>query len=285
MMIQVTNLTKKYGRLTALDGVNFRVAPGEAVALWGANGAGKTTVLRCLLNLVPFAGNVRVAGLDVTHAAKAVRRQIGFVPQSLTFHDDLTVTETLEFYSALKRVTAASTHTALLQRLALAPHLGKRVGELSGGLKQRLALVLALLADPPLLLLDEPTASLDVAAREDFLELLRGLKAEGKTLVFTSHRLEEMASLADRVLYLVDGHLTADCPPNALSQQLGWHTQLHLALPAEQIEAALAVMGDAGLAGQRNGHGICVSVPAGGRGRPLRLLHQAGIEVIDFSLD
>ncbi|MCA9972628.1 MAG: ABC transporter ATP-binding protein, partial [Anaerolineales bacterium] len=136
-MIDVTHLTKRFGGLTAVDDLTFGVAPGEAVALWGANGAGKTTALRCLLHLVPFAGQVRIGGLDVRRAGKAVRRQVGFVPQALTFHDDLSVAETLTFYARLKKLPGGFDFTPLLAQLALQPHLGKRVGELSGGLKQR----------------------------------------------------------------------------------------------------------------------------------------------------
>ncbi|MBK8431976.1 MAG: AAA family ATPase [Chloroflexi bacterium] len=102
--------------------------------------------------------------------------------------------------------------------MALRPHLHKPVGDLSGGLKQRLALALALLADPPILLLDEPTASLDTAARTDFLALLQELKHQGKTIIFSTHRYEEIIALADRVLHMADGKLVADCHPTALVQ-------------------------------------------------------------------
>lgn len=286
-MIHVEQLTKRFGRLTAVDNLSFEILPGEAVALWGANGAGKTTVLRCLLHLIPFSGSVQIDGHDMRRAGKVARRKIGFVPQNLTFHDDLRVDETLLFYGRLKKIDLNHTAPleALLDRLQLQPHLHKAVGDLSGGLKQRLALALALLADPAILMLDEPTASLDVSAREAFLSLLLDLKQAGKTIVFTTHRLDEMSTLADRVLHLVDGRLQADSSPAELHLQMGWTAMLHLSMPAASIETALAVLGQHGLEGRQNGRGIYVSVPAGQKGLPLELLYQEGIPVTDFSLD
>ncbi len=286
-MIHVEQLTKRFGRLTAVDNLSFKISPGEAVALWGANGAGKTTVLRCLLHLIPFSGSVQIDGRDMRRAGKVARQKIGFVPQNLTFHDDLRVDETLLFYGRLKKIDFNHTAPleALLDRLQLQPHLQKAVGDLSGGLKQRLALALALLADPAILMLDEPTASLDVSAREAFLSLLLDLKQAGKTIVFTTHRLDEMSTLADRVLHLVDGRLQADSSPAELHLQMGWTTMLHLSMPAGSIDAALTVLGQHGLVGRQNGRGIYVSVPASKKGLPLELLYREGIPVTDFSLD
>lgn len=219
-MIDVHQLTKQFGRLTAVDNISFDIPPGQAVALWGANGAGKTTVLRCLLHLIPFDGQIMVDGHDVRREGKEARRKIGFVPQHLTFHDDLQVDETIHFYARLKKTAITAELEQLINRLALRPHLGKPVGDLSGGLKQRLALALALLANPPILVLDEPTASLDTAARADFLALLHELKQAGKTIVFSTHRREEITQFADRVLHMADGRLTADCPPSDLAELL-----------------------------------------------------------------
>jgi len=210
-MIEVRNLTKRFGRFTAVDDLSFTVGRGEAVALWGANGAGKTTAVRCLLNLFPYEGEITINGLDARRQSKEVRRLIGFVPQELSFHDDMSVAETLVFYARLKKAPDGFDFEPLLERLRLTEHVQKRVGELSGGLKQRLALAVALLSDPPILVLDEPTASLDIRSREEFLTLLRELKRAGKTLVFSSHHLEEITALADRVLLLEGGRLAAVC--------------------------------------------------------------------------
>ena len=284
-IIEVNNLTKKFGALTAVDDLSFAVNPGDAVALWGANGAGKTTVLRCLLHLIPFEGTITVDGLDVQEEGKLVRRLVGFVPQELTFHDDLTVAETLTYYARLKKVPAGYDFTPLLSRLELADHVQKAVRDLSGGLKQRLALALALLADPPILLLDEPTSNLDIRAREDFLYFVRELNEAGKTLIFSSHRLEEVRALADRVLLLEGGRLALAAPPRELERRLGETTTLHLALLPGTIDPALRALSNHGLPVSRNGHGVRVQVPTDAKAEPLRLLHDAGIDVQDFTLE
>jgi len=156
--------------------------------------------------LVPFSGTVAVDGLDIRRHGRAVRSRIGFVPQEVTLQPDLSVRETFSFYAGLRRVPASEVGERA-EWLGLTEHLDKEVRELSGGLKQRLALGLALLGDPPVLLLDEPTANLDAGGRERFYRLLDELHDRGKTLVFTSHRAEEVARLADRVLRLEDGRL------------------------------------------------------------------------------
>ena len=284
-MIKVTNLTKKFGKLTAVDALSFTVEAGEAVAFWGANGAGKTTALRCLLNLIPYEGQIRINDLDVRQKGKAVRRLIGFVPQELNFHDDMTVADTLSFYARLKKIPSDHDFSPLLTRLDLQAHLSKQVGELSGGLKQRLALTLALLAAPPILMLDEPTANLDIRAREDFLLLLLELKQSGKTLIFTSHRLEEITTLADRVLLLEAGQLVVDAPPHKLEKQLGLHSTLHLYMADREIDPALETLTAHGIPVSHNGRGLRVQVSPGEKGKVMRMLHEAGITIDDFTVE
>jgi ABC-type multidrug transport system ATPase subunit len=284
-IIQVSGLTKRFGGLTAVDNVSFDVQAGEAVALWGANGAGKTTALRCLLHLMPFSGTVTIAGKDVKKQGKAARFKVGFVPQELSFHDDLTVAQTLTFYARLKKVPSGFDFTPLLERLELLPHVQKPVRDLSGGLKQRLALALALLADPPILVLDEPTSNLDIRAREDFLHFLHDLRESGKTLVFSSHRLEEVVALADRVLLLEGGRLVLAAPPKDLEKELGRESTLHVILPDATIDPALALLTAHGMPVSRNGHGVRVRVQPGAKAEALRLLHEAGITVQDFSVE
>ncbi|MCP4357821.1 MAG: ABC transporter ATP-binding protein [Chloroflexi bacterium] len=284
-MVQVNHLTKQFDGLTAVDDLSFTVNEGEIVALWGANGAGKTTVLRCILNLTPYDGEIIVAGMNAVAEGKAVRQRIGFVPQELTFHDDMTVQETMTFYALLKKLGYEYNFTPLLARLDLAAHAQKPVHDLSGGLKQRLALALALLSDPPILLLDEPTSSLDVAAREDFMGLLLELKAAGKTMIFSSHRLEEMLTLADRVLVMADGRLQVDCPPSQLTERLGRPMTLYLHMSGNGLVPAMQILSQHGLTVNQNGRGLWVQVEPDAKGEPLRLLYEAGIPVNNFELD
>lgn len=284
-MVQVCNLTKRFGGLTAVNDLSFTVNEGEIVALWGANGAGKTTVLRCILNLTPYDGEIIVAGMNAAKEGKAVRQHIGFVPQELSFHDDMTVAETMNFYALLKKLGFDYDFNPLLARLDLDTHAQKPVHDLSGGLKQRLALALALLSDPPILLLDEPTSSLDVTAREDFMGLLLELKKTGKTMIFSSHRLEEMLALADRVLVMADGRLQVDCPPSKLTEHLGRPMSLYLHMPGNGLAPAMRVLSQHGMTVSQNGRGLWVQVEPGAKGEPLRLLYEAGIPIDNFELD
>lgn len=282
-VVDLENVTKRFGQAVALQDLTLRIQPGQALAFWGTNGAGKTTALRCLLGVIPFHGRATVAGHDVSREGKAARRHIGFVPQELTFHDDLSVRETMTFYARLKGVVDRGS-SALLARLGLEEHAGKLVRELSGGLKQRLAVALALLGDPPLLVLDEPTANLDAPARASLVALLAELKAAGKTLVFTSHRLEEVLALADRVVLLERGRLVADVAPRDLGERLRAHATLHLLLPPLAVERAEAVLVDGGYEPLRTGAGLSVQVDPAEKGRPIALLVQAGVPLADFEV-
>lgn len=286
-MVQVKNLTKQFGSLTAVDQISFEVNAGESVALWGENGAGKTTALRCLLGVIPYKGSVRLGGYDSTYQGKGARRLMGFVPQEISFHDDMTVRETLRFYARLKKTTTETEYAAqLLERLGLSSYIGKKVRDLSGGMKQRLALVIALLADPPILILDEPTANLDVRAREEFLALLAELREAGKTLIFSSHRLEEVSILADRVLVIESGKLVADCVPAELTGHLGSQAMLKLHLASEEwIRPAVETLTGHGFHAERNGTGVWVHVVPLEKAKPISLLTEAGIPVNDFQYE
>ena len=214
--LTLRHVTKRFGARTALQNVTCEIPPGQSVVFWGPNGAGKTTALRCILGVIPCEGDVYVLGHEVAREGKSARRLIGYVPQELGFHGEQTVRETVAFYARLRRVPSAEA-VALLQLWQLGEVASVMVRTLSGGMKQRLALVLALLGDPPVLLLDEPTSHLDARTRHGFVALLERLKQAGKTLVLCSHRAGEALRLADRVLALEAGRLVADGTPEARS--------------------------------------------------------------------
>lgn len=161
-MITFTNLTKRFGSYTAVDNLSLQVAAREAVALWGPNGAGKTTAVKCLLGLLGYDGRITVNGFDAKKQGRQARAAIGYVPQQQSFYDDMSTLDTGLFFAKLKR-TPASQAPELLTQVGLGDHLRKPVGALSGGMKQRLALALALQGDPPVLVMDEPTSNLDAA--------------------------------------------------------------------------------------------------------------------------
>ncbi|GAB4563171.1 MAG: hypothetical protein Kow0047_11800 [Anaerolineae bacterium] len=279
IMIRVRELTKRYGAVAALEGLSFDVGSGEAVALWGPNGAGKTTAIRCILGVVPFEGQVEVCGHDVRLRGRLARQQIGFVPQDLSFHDGLSVLETLRLYARLRGVPRERV-TEVASALGVLDWLHRPVQELSGGMRQRVALAVALLSDPPLLVLDEPTANLDAEAREQFLELLLSLREQGKTLLFTSHRAEEVTRLADRVLVLRQGKLVASGPPQILEQRV----RLKLRIPDASRSRAAALLAEHGYHVSPNGASLRVAVDRKAKMAPITLLMRAGVSVEDFEV-
>lgn len=282
--IQVENVTKRYGKAVVLNQVSLSVQNGDSLALWGANGAGKTTLLKAILGLIQVEGQIQVAGLHVTRQGKAARRLIGYVPQEAIYYD-MSVQATLAFYARLKHI-ALQRVAPLLEKLGLGEHAHKPVPALSGGLKQRLALALALLSDPPLLLLDEPSANLDARSRREYLALLKELRKDGKTLLFASHRLEEVETLADRVLVLERGRAIEELPPGALRQRLMPEAELTLWIASEQRAHALALLEDAGLESHLNGRGtLVVQISSGQKLSALQLLEKNGVHVLDFEVE
>jgi nitrous oxidase accessory protein len=284
-VVRVRGLVKRFGRFAAVDGLDLDVAPGEALALWGHNGAGKTTAIKCLLGLLPCRGEIRVAGRDLRRDGKGVRRALGYVPQELTLHDDLRTRETVAFYARLKKVAAARVGE-VLEEVGMTAHARKRISELSGGMKQRVALAIALLADPPVLVLDEMTSNLDAASRRGFLELLSRQRERGKTILFTSHRLEEVQRLADRVLVLENGRTVHECAPDRLAETLGLRARLHLRIADADLAPALERLAGGGFEAWRNGGpGIHVRVAPEQKAGVLRCLDAAGLRVLDFELE
>lgn len=284
-MIKVSNLTKKFGSFTAVNNLTFEVAEGQAVALWGANGAGKTTIIRCLLGLLSAEGKLLLNGFDAQKQGKQARAAVGYVPQELAFYDDISARDTLRFYASLKKVTVARVDTVLAE-VGLLEHGHKNVAALSGGMKQRLALACALLANPPLLILDEPTSNLDTAARDDFIKLLLRQKEQGKTLLFTSHRLEEVEALASQVLVLANGALQQICHnPADLANRLGMTLSLKLIVPERLRAEALALLQANGIAASLNGIGLRVHVSPSAKIAPLQTLLAQNIEVSNFEIE
>lgn len=283
--LRVTSLRKRYGKFEALSGVSFEARGGEAIALWGANGAGKTTLLKAILGLAAFDGEIEVCGHDVRRDGKAARRHVGYVPQDVALYD-MSVLATLDFFARLKRAPADRA-AELLVDLGLREHADKAVPALSGGLRQRLALAIALLSDPPVLLLDEPTANLDARAQRDYLALLMQLCAEqGKTIVFASHRLEEVEILAQRVLVLEHGALVDALTPAQLMARLMPSTRLALWVPEGAREAALLHFMRAGMNAHLNGRGtVVVDVPSTDRMKPMHVLGEHGIPVLNFEVE
>ena len=282
-MINATAITKRFGRAEAVRDVSFQLDAGGSVALWGSNGAGKTTLIRCLLGVIRFKGIASIGGLDVRRRGRHARALVGYVPQELAFHDDARLGSAMMFFARLRRLPGARAAESLAM-VGLSGHERKRVRDLSGGMKQRLALAVALLSDPPLIILDEPTSNLDAAGRGEVVETLRRLREDGKTLLFASHRPDEIISLADRVLVMERGGVLRDSTPAEL-----WPTEkpvqvvrLYLTM-ADESDAAEALR-EAGHAVHLNGHGLCVAVPRDRKAEPIATLARRQIEVRDIEV-
>jgi ABC-type multidrug transport system ATPase subunit len=244
VILRVENLAIAFGPKRVLRGVSFSVAEGETVALMGPNGAGKTTILKCALGLLRYSGRIEIDGFDAWRDGVRARTRAGYVPQVPAFYS-MTAREALHFIARLRGVPPARAEEAL-DRVGLQGDADRRVPVFSGGMQQRLSLAGALLGDPPLVLLDEPTANLDPSARAGLLELLAGLRAAGKTLVLSSHRPREVRGLVDRVIVLRDGTIAGEGRPEAV-------------LPPDRVALSVeahAAPDKAAVAALLEGHGV-----------------------------
>lgn len=208
-MIEIKDVTKRYGRREALSSVSLTLRPGDVTLLLGANGAGKSTLLRCLLGITGFEGEIRVGGRDPLAQGREVRSLVGYMPQSGGLHLDLTVDDTMRLYAGIRRAPRERC-AALLREAGLTSQASTRVGELSGGTRQRLGFALALLSDPQILVLDEPSASLDAAGRRWLAGRLRAVAGEGRTVLVSAHAGPELMEVSHRRVVLEDGRVLSD---------------------------------------------------------------------------
>jgi ABC-2 type transport system ATP-binding protein len=219
--IEAVGLSRRFGGFTAVDGVTFDVARGEIFGYLGANGAGKSTTIRMLIGLLaPSAGEARVAGHDVARDPESVKSSIGYMSQKFSLYLDLPVIENLLFFGGaygLEGLALRSRSEALLELTGLREHARDTTGALPGGIRQRLALACALLHEPEVVFLDEPTAGVDPVARRGFWRLIRDLAHGGTTVFVTTHYLDE-AEYCARIGLMVDGRLVALDTPAALKR-------------------------------------------------------------------
>ncbi len=241
-MIRIERLTKTFGPLVAVDDLTLEVREGECVGLVGPNGAGKSTILKSIVGLVrPTAGRVTVAGHDVRRAPRAARAALGYLPQGVQFTAGFSAFETAAFYARVRGLDDADRRAAdALERVGLATAAGRDVATFSGGMRQRLGLAVALLGEPAVLVLDEPTVSLDPEASMAIREFLAAEHARGRTLLVSSHILAELETLVDRVAVLQDGRLAALGSLEALQRELALETHMRLDAGAAGTAAAEA---------------------------------------------
>jgi ABC-2 type transport system ATP-binding protein len=213
-MLDVKALRKSYGKVVALDGVSLRAGEGETVGLLGPNGAGKSTTVSIIAGLLrPDSGDVLIGGSPLRGDTDPIKRKIGLVPQDMALYDELPALDNLFLFAALYNLDHATANRAIadaLDLVGLANRGRDKVGTFSGGMKRRLNLAAALLHDPQILLLDEPTVGVDPQSRNAIFDNLETLKRRGKTLIYTTHYMEEAERLCDRIIIIDHGKVIAD---------------------------------------------------------------------------
>jgi ABC-2 type transport system ATP-binding protein len=292
-VIQAAGLVKRYRGTTALAGVDLRVPAGTVLGLLGPNGAGKTTAVRILATLLPMdAGQARVAGYDVARQPGQVRARIGLAGQYAAVDERLTGRENLVLVGTLYhlgRKAAARRADELLARFGLAGAAGRQVRTYSGGMRRRLDLAAAILAEPPVLFLDEPTTGLDPAARAELWQAVRGLAAAGTSVLLTTQYLDEADQLASQIAVLAAGRVIAEGTSEQLKQRIaGQRLEITVSRPG-QLAAATAILARAARAKPAvEPGGGRASAPIGGTARQIAAvaaeLGAAGIDLSGFAV-
>ena len=256
-MLQVQDLWKSYDTRQVVAGVSLMAAPGQIVGLLGPNGAGKTTTVSMICGLTaPDRGEVRLAGQRIEQDASPAKKKIGLVPQDIALYEELPAMGNLEIFGALYGLSGTLLReraTAALELVGLADRAGDKPSTFSGGMKRRLNIACALVHDPDILLLDEPTVGIDPQSRNAIFDNLETLKARGKAMVYTTHYMEEAERLCDRIVIIDHGKVIADDTLAGLYRQLPVSASLEIELEGEVNIAALSRVAGVKAASQQNG--------------------------------
>ena len=262
-MIRVENLRKRFGNVVAVDGISFRVEDNETTALLGPNGSGKSTTLKSIVGLVvPDEGTVKINGVDVHKNPKEAKKFLSYLPQRVNFYDNLKVVEILEFFRKIRNLPAERMEY-VVEKLELKEYLNKFPRELSGGVLQKLGIAISLMPDTPILVLDEPTLSLDPEGIMKFKSLLSSLKSEGKTILFTTHLLNEVDELADRVGILVAGKLVTFEKSIVLKEKIKFESKVYLVIKNMMDKFVDIAYEEGALEVRRNGTSMVIRATSG----------------------
>jgi lipooligosaccharide transport system ATP-binding protein len=296
--IRAQGLGKSYGEVEAVRGVDFEIHRGECFGFLGPNGAGKTSTMKMIYgSVIPTGGELRVAGVEVRQDEREVKRRLGVVPQENTLDEDLTVGENLEVYGryfGIGKKVARQRAAELLDFVQLSEKAESRVDQLSGGMKRRLLITRSLMSDPEIVVLDEPTTGLDPQARHLVWDKLRGLTAGGKTLILTTHYMEEAAQLCDRLAIMEDGRIISEGSPTDLVRRHVSPEVLELRAPPMVEERLIPLLkanadtverdGSSLLAYTRDAAGILDEVQGAGVVPDSFLQRSAGLEDVFLTL-
>ncbi len=272
-MIETQQLSKRYGRVTAVDAITFKVGPGEVLGFLGPNGAGKSTTMRMLAGfLAPDGGKASVCGHDVVRDPLGARRALGYLPEGAPNYGEMGVLAFLAFVADAHRLESDIRRRRLdevIARLSLAAVLRQRIDTLSKGFRRRVALAAAILHDPPALLLDEPTDGLDPNQKHDVRQLIRDMSRE-RTIVISTHILEEVQALCTRAIVIARGKLLADATPAELERRSRYHRAVSL-LAGDSVTARSALDGLQGVA----------AIEMDGEGDRLMVLARPGVDLLE----
>ncbi len=248
-MVHAENLVKKYGKKTALDGVSLHIGAGETVGLLGPNGAGKTTVMNILTGCISYtSGSVRIAGEDILENPSAAKRRIGYLPETPPLYPDMTVREFLSFVYDLKKASTSDKAAHIAEKAALAgisDILPRRIGNLSKGYRQRVGIAAAIIGDPDILILDEPTNGLDPQQITEIRALIKKI-GDTKTVIISSHIMSEIRAVCTRVVIIHNGKIVAADTPEALEQLSAEHKRIYVSVISD-AEAAEILASAAGV--------------------------------------
>lgn len=287
-MIETYQLTKRFGDLTAVDDLSIRVEPGEVLALLGPNGAGKTTAIRMIASILqPTSGRVVILGYDSIHQAVEIRRSIGLLTEHHGLYTRMRVGEYLEFFGRIYSLPSDVIHKRidkLIERYDLLEARDLRLGHYSKGMRQKLALVRAMLHDPPILLLDEPTSAMDPSSAHLVRESIRNLRSTRRTIIVCTHNLHEAELLADRIAIIRKGKIIAEGTPEHLKRSLLGSPVMELRV-ANKLDGAVDIL-PADLQPMASGDNWLryqTDRPEQDNPRILRALMEAGVSVVTLA--
>jgi ABC-type multidrug transport system ATPase subunit len=282
-ILSVNNVYKNFGKTSVLSGVSFHVKPREAVLLLGPNGAGKTTVIKCILGLLNFTGSIYVDEIDVKSEGNVARAKIGYLPQISSYYETLTIEQHAKLMGNLKGADRNDIEKSL-EIAGLQDVRNRMVKALSSGMRQRLGLSIALLGDPPLLILDEPTSNIDIEGQLEFRKMLQRLKEIGKTFLISTH-LSGLDQLADRVVVLNSGKVVAEGTSNEILHKLALNDRMYIKVDEAQLSVASQAASNFGCVPEFKDGWLIVTLSPADKAQFLKGLFDKGVKINDLIVE